>query len=142
MNAKEFLQQIEKLDKLIENKNIEAQQWREMARNTSPILTADKVQSTHNPLKIQDAICKYIDLENEINKDIDNLIDIKKDVLSVIEQLSAKEYDVLHKIYVQFLTYDEAAYFCKQSKSWVTTVHGRALVHVQNILDQRNTEIV
>lgn len=138
MRAKEFLQQVKKLDKLIENKMIEVQQWKEIAENTTANLTGERVQSTHNPHKIADAIGKYIDLEAEIKRDIDDLIAAKKDVISVIEQLNADEYNVTHKIYVQCLTYDETAYICKQSKSWVTTTHGRALKHVQGILDQRN----
>lgn len=142
MKAKEFLQQVKKLNRLIENKMIEVQQWKEIAENTTANLTGERVQSTHNPHRIADAIGKYIDLEAEIKRDIDDLISTKKDVISVIEQLNANEYDVTHKIYVQFLTYDETAYLCKQSKSWVTTVHGRALTHVQRILDQRNAEKV
>ena len=137
MNAKEFLRQVKKLDRLIENKMIEVQQWKEIAENTTATLSGERVQSTHNPHKIADAIGRYIDLESEIKRDIDDLIAAKKDVISVIEQLEADEYDVTHKIYVQFLTYDETAYVCKQSKSWVTTTHGRAVKHVQDILNRR-----
>lgn len=137
MNAKEFLHQVRKLDKLIENKLVEVQQWRAIAKNTATIFTPDKVQSTHNPLKVQDAICKYMDLEAEINRDIDNLIDIKKDVLSVIEQLSAMDYDVLHKIYVQGLTLQDVASIYDRQYGWATTRHGIALKEVQMILDKR-----
>jgi DNA-directed RNA polymerase specialized sigma subunit len=138
MNAKEFLRQIKKLDKLIENKLAEVQRWKEIATNVSPAsMTMDRVQSSSNPQKIADAICRYIDLEREINQDIDKLVDTKKDVISVIEQLNATEYDVLHKIYVQGFTFDEVAIACHRSPSWATTVHGRALKHVQTILDQR-----
>ncbi len=138
MNAKDFLRQIKKLDMLIKNKLIEIQQWKEIANNTTANLTGARVQSSGNPHKIADAIGRYIDLEREINQDIDKLIDIKKDVISVIEQLNPAEYDVLHKIYVQYLTFDEVAIACKRTTSWATTVHGRALKHVQIILDQRS----
>lgn len=137
MNAKEFLRQIKKLDKLIENKLAEVQKWKELATNISPNLSGDRVQSSGNPHKIADAIGRYIDLEREINQDIDQLIEVKKDVIGVIEQLNATEYDVLHKVYVQGFTFDEVAIACKRGRSWATTVHGRALKHVQTILDQR-----
>lgn len=139
MNAKEFLRQIKKLDKLIENKLAEVQQWKELATNISPNMTGEKVKSSGNPHKIADAIGRYIDLEREINQDIDRLVETKKDVISVIEQLNATEYDVIHKIYVQNLTFDEVAYACRHSRSWATTIHGRALKHVQTILDRRKT---
>ena len=140
MNAKEFLRQIKKLDKLIENKMAEVQKWKEIASNTSKHVTGERVQSSGNPQRIADAICRYIDLEREINQDIDRLIEAKKDVISVIEQLNATEYNVLHKVYVQGFTYDEVAIACKRGRSWATTVHGRALQHVQIILDQREEE--
>lgn len=137
MNAKDFLRQIKKLDKMIENKLAEVQQWKEIATNISANFTGERVQSSGNPQKISDAIGRYIDLEREINQDIDKLVNAKKDVISVIEQLNATEYDVLHKVYVQYLTFDEIAFACKHSRSWVTTIHGRGLKHVQGILDMR-----
>ena len=137
MNAKEFLRQIKKLDKLIENKLIEIQRWKDIANNTTANLSGERVQSSGNPHKIADAIGRYIDLEREINQDIDNLVDTKKEVISVIEQLDVTEYDVLHKIYVQYLTLDDVADAYDMSYSWATTIHGRALKHVQNILNRR-----
>ncbi len=135
MKAKEFLRQIKKLDKIIQNKMIEAQQWRDLAVSTTSVLSPDKVQSTSNPQKMADYVARYVDLESEITQDIDRLIETKRDVIRLIEQLNATEYDVLHKFYVQYLTFDEIAYACNRSSSWATTVHGRALKHVQQLLD-------
>ena len=137
MNAKEFLRQIKKLDRLIENKLIEIQRWKDIANNTTATLSGERVQSSGNPQKIADAIGRYIDLEREINQDIDKLVDAKKDVIGVIEQLNATEYDVMHKIYVQYLTLEDVADAYDRTYSWVTTIHGRALKHVQNILNKR-----
>lgn len=137
MNAKEFLRQIKKLDRLIENKLIEIQRWKDIANNTTANLTGERVQSSGNPQKIADAIGRYIDLEREINQDIDNLVDTKKDVIGVIEQLNATEYDIIHKIYVQHLTLEDVADAYDRTYSWATTIHGRALKHVQNILNKR-----
>jgi DNA-directed RNA polymerase specialized sigma24 family protein len=132
-----FLQQIQKLDKLIENKMVEVRQLKELATSTAGDLTGDKVQSTPNPHRIAETIAKYVDLEKEINEDIDRLIDARRDIISVIEQLNAVEYDVLHKLYVQNFTFQDVATAYDMSYSWATTVHGRALKHVRKILDER-----
>ena len=137
MKAKEFLQQVKKLNKMIENKQIEVEQWKEIANNTTANMTGERVQSSGNPQKIADAIGRYIDLEKEINQCIDNLIDTKKDVISVIEQLNATEYDILHKVYIQDIPLYDIAIIYDRTYSWATTVHGRALKHVQTILDNR-----
>lgn len=137
MDAKEFLLQIKKLDKLIENKLAEAEQWRAIANSTTTNMSAEKVASSPNPHRTADAICKYMDLEEETRRCVDDLIAAKKNVLSVIEQLNATEYDVLHKLYVQGYTLQDVASLYDHAYTWVTTVHGRALKSVQKILDQK-----
>ena len=140
MRAKDFLLQIKKIDKLIHNKLKEQQLLREQATGTAVNLTPDKVQSSGNPHRMGDIIVKYVDMENEINEQIDRLYEIKKDVISVIEQLEVTEYDVLHQIYVQGKSYDEVAYDCERTRSWATTIHGKALKNVQDILNKREYE--
>ena len=137
MNAKDFLLQVKKLDKLIENKLAEVQRWKEIANNTTVNMSGERVQSSGNHDTVENAICTYLDLEKEINQRIDELIDKKKEILDVIEQLNATEYDILHKIYVQDFTLQEVASLYDRRYEWATTMQGRALKHVQNILDER-----
>lgn len=137
MRAKDFLGQLKKLDAMITNKLIEKEQWQVIASGSTAQTGGERVQSSGNLHKMEDAICRYIDMEAEINECIDRLIDTKRDVLRVIEQLNATEYDVLHKIYVQYITFDDVADAYDKTYSWATTVHGRALKNVQRILDSR-----
>lgn len=137
MTAKEFLQQIRKLDKLIENKIAESLQWREIANNTTVNMSGEKVQSSGNHDTVANAICTYLDLEVEIQKRIDELVAARQDVISVIEQLNVAEYDLLHKFYVQDFTLQEIASMYDMSYNWATTTHGRALKQVQTILNKR-----
>lgn len=137
MRAKDYLRQLQKLDKLIENKLAEKEQWKAMATSTTQQLSADRVQTSGNPQKMADAICKIIEIEAEINAFVDRLIDTKRDVISTVERLNPTEYDLLHKVYVQYFTFDDVAIKMNKSYSWVTTVHGRALKNVQRMLDER-----
>lgn len=137
MKAKEYLRQLKMLDRLIENKLAEKEQWKAMATSTTQQLTADRVQTSGNPQKMADAVCKIIEIEAEIDAFVDKLIDTKRDVISTLERLNPTEYDLLHKVYVQFFTFEEVADKKGKSYSWVTTVHGRALKNVQRILDGR-----
>lgn len=137
MEAKAFLKQLKKLDKLIENKLIERVQWQSIATCTSAQIHGERVQTSENQHKMADAIDRYIDIEKEIDECIDQLIDTKKDVISVIEQLNASEYDLLHKVYVQFFTLQEVADLYEKSISWAKTIHKRGLKNVQRILDKQ-----
>ena len=150
MKADDFLKQLKKLDRMIENKLIEKEQWKSIATGTTSssqsvkingvLHNMERVQSSGSQQKMADAIDRYIDIEKEIDEVIDQLIDTKKDVISVIEQLNAIEYDVLHKVYVQFITLQEVADKYEKSYNWAKTVHGRARKKVQRILDARQTE--
>lgn len=150
MKAKEFLQQLVKLDMMIENKLIEREQWKSIALGTTSssadviidgvAYKMDRVQSSGNPQKMADAVARYVDIEAEIDTVVDELINTKKDIIAVIERLVPIEYDILHKVYVQRLELDEVADICQKTYSWATTVHGRALKNVQRILDERSKE--
>ncbi len=142
MKAKCFLRQIEKLDRMIKNKVVEQEQWRSIAMGTTAPMGGERVQSSGSKQKMADAVERFVEIEKEINKSIDILVDTKNDVISVIEQLKTIEYDILHKLYVQYMSLYDVADIYDKSYSWVTTIHGRALKNVQRILDQREKEEV
>lgn len=137
MRAKDFLGQIEKLDLMVENKLIEVDKWRSIAKGITSPSIGDKVQTSPNQSRMADAVAKIVELEAEVNNCIDRLIDTTKDVIAVIEQLNPIEYDVLHKRYIQNQPFKEISVSRGKSDSWATTIHGRALKNVQRILDER-----
>lgn len=138
MRAKEYLQQIEKLDALIKNKLIEKQQWMDVALGITPQMSSERVQSTGNQQKMASAIEKMVDIERELDECVDKLIDTRKEVLAVLEQLDKEEYDFLHLVYVQHYKLKDVANRKNYSYSWATTFHGNALKSVQKILDEKN----
>lgn len=135
--AKGFLLQLKKLDKLIENKLIEREQWKSIALGTTSHSDGERVQSSGSQQKMADAIGRYIDIESEIDRCIDRLVATKQDVINVIEQLNTTEYDLLHKVYVQYLTLEEFADMNEKTYRWAASVHGRALQNVQRMLNER-----
>lgn len=137
MDAKEFLGQVKKLDKLIENKSIERQQWKSLATSTTAQMGGERVQSSGNQQKMANAVHNYVDIEREIYKCIDDFIDAKQGVVSVIEQLDAKEYDLLHKVYIQYYTLAEVAMIYERTERAVAYQHRKAIASVQKILDNR-----
>lgn len=137
MHARDYLQQVQKLDKMIENKLVEVEQWKAIATSITSRLSGDRVQSSGNPQKMEDAVLRYIRLDEEITQIIDKLVELKKDVIRTIELLPPAEYDLLHKVYIQGMTMAEYADLCDIPYTNVTTTHGRALKKVQGILDGR-----
>lgn len=135
--AQEYLEQVDKLNAMIENKMAEVQQWRDVALGITTNTEGERVQSSGSQQKMADAINRVIDLQAEINGMIDRMINLKQEIIRTIELLNATEYDVLHKRYIQGMTFDEIGAAKHKSKSWATTVHGRALQNLNVILDER-----
>lgn len=140
MKSKEYLLQIRKLDTLINNKLAEVDHWKSVAFGTGAWSDGERVQSSGNKQKMASAVDRYVDIQAEITADIDKLINLKQEVIRTIETLPEKEYDVLHKFYVQGMTFDEIADFHERSYSWATSVHGRALASLQRVLDERKKD--
>ena len=138
MDAKEYLRQVEKLDLRIKNKLIEQRQWRDIALGITANMDGERVQSSGAKSKMADAIDRCVDMEAEIDSLVDNLIEIKKEVIQTIERLdSAVEYDILHRRYIQGMELQEIADHYGKEYGWATTTHGRALKNVQALLDDK-----
>lgn len=137
MNAKEYLLQVKKIDLLLHNKMVEKKQWEDIAISSTSKLGGDKVQASGSQSKMADAIINTIDIQREIENTIKQLYQTKTEIISVIEQLPAIEYDLLHLHYIQYLPLDEIAIQKDRSYTWATSTHGRALVLVQEILDKK-----
>lgn len=135
MNAKRFLKQVEKLDTTAKNKLIERQQWADLAQSITAQMDSERVQSSGSQQKMADALNMCLDMVAEIVQTIAQLADQKRKVTSTIEQLNATEYDVLHKVYVQYMTIAEVAVDKGMSKSWAKNVHNSAIDNLQKILD-------
>lgn len=108
MTPKEYLEQIKKLDCLIENKLSEKQSVYDMVTNVTATMTG----MPHAPGvsdKIGNGVSKLIDLEHEIDELIDKYVDKKREVQNIIVQLPANQYHVLYKHYFEYKTHEQIA---------------------------------
>lgn len=126
---------------MIDNKLIELEQWKAIATGTTAASDGDRVQASGSQQKMADAVNRYVDIQNEVNAQIDRLVEIKKEVISTIEQLPALEYDLLHKVYIQFMSLEDVAVVYNKHTKWAARLHGSALQKVQQIIDERNEKV-
>lgn len=137
--AQKYLEQVERLETIIENKLTEKQRWKEIALGITANMDGERVQSSGTKNKMANAVSKCVDIEAEIDSYVDSLINAKKDVTQTIEGLdNINEYKVLHMRYIQFIPLADIADHFGKEYSWATTTHGRALKSVQRILNAKN----
>ena len=136
--AQIWLEEIFRLDAMIENKQAEIRDWTDIAMGITSNMDGERVQSSGNQQKMANAIERIVDLKREANEKIDELVDYKQHVIKTIEKLKPIEYDVLHKRYIQGMQFEEIGAVRRKSKSWATTWHGIALKSLNRILEENS----
>lgn len=137
-DAQAFLARVEMIDALVENKLIEQRQWKDLALSITANMGGERVQSSSTTTsKMEDAVIKCIMIEEEIAAAVEKLISEKKNAVRIMEALhSPTEYRILHMRYIQYISLADIADRLNREYTWVTTVHGRAVKHVQNLLNK------
>ena len=101
MSPKEYLSQAMYIDQRIDSKLQQVATLRESAAKVTATLTDMPRSASPNPQAMENTIVKIIDLENEFNRDIDRLVDLKADVKRVISRLSSPDQKlVLEPLYL------------------------------------------
>lgn len=137
MDAKKYLQQVRKLNVLIEQKRKQVKNLKEFAESITVPMDKERVSSSPTSLdKIGEIVAKIIDLENEINCDIDKYIELKKEVIGVIDSVEdARLMNLLYERYLNFKTWDNIAAGMGITYQWVHILHKIALKNVQKLVD-------
>lgn len=137
VNAYKFLNELRKIDAMIKHKEIEIEQLKCIATNSTFCSEGERVQSSGSLQRMEDAIVEFVNIAAEVEEEKVRLIQKKRDIISVIERLPVKQYEFMHKKYVQFFTLSEIADMEMKSYSWAKNVHRKGLSNVQKILDER-----
>ena len=133
-----YLERYERAATVIPNKLIEIEQWHDIATSITAVMNSESVSSSGSKQKMADAVNRCLDIVYDLERQVDELDAIKRDVVHTIEQVrSTREYNLLHKKYIQFMSLQDIADEFDRDYTWVTTTHGRALRSVQRILDLR-----
>lgn len=129
---KEELREIIYLDDLINSKlrqieNLRASRFSIGSMSFKP----DKVQKTDFRNHQEELIVKLFDLEDEIKKDIDRLVDMKTVARISIDKLNGPYRLVMSMRYLECMKWKEIAYRLNYSLQAVYKIHGQALKMVE-----------
>lgn len=110
MTPKEYLKQARCLDVRINNKLEQLESLNALAQKATSALNGMPRQLGRPNSGMADIIAKIVDLQEEIDKDIDMLIDLKRDILTAVNAVERLEYRlVLESRYLHFRTWQEIA---------------------------------
>lgn len=110
MTAKEYLGQAYRLDQRINSKLEQVLSLRDLTTKATATMSDMPGGGSRNVYKMQDIIEKIVDLENEINADIDKLVDLKREMATIIKAVENPEYQTLLELrYLCFKTWEQIA---------------------------------
>ena len=128
MDTKQYLNQISRLDRMIQNKLAEISQLRELAMSVSAVKNEERVQNTPNFDKIGTAYCKIEEMEEKLDKLIDEFVNKKNLIISQIDKIENETYyEILFARYIEKKTFEKIADEMTYSWRQVIRLHGRAL---------------
>ena len=129
MRAKEYLRQIRIADKKINNLIHEVDMLRDSISHPKPInYDKDPVQGGSRNDSMAASIAKYVDMEQEINRQTDGLIDLRHKIIGEINQLNDPAHiELLFKRYVEYKTWEQIAVEMDYTIRWIYSLHSSAL---------------
>lgn len=100
----------------------------------------DQVQSSSRKDRMADLATRVADLELEIMGLRTDALNLLREVERIISQVDNKEYrQILHRKYIETNTWERIAVEMNYTYRWITRLHGRALMAVQEILDSQKS---
>lgn len=137
MRAKEYLQQLKRLDTVINQKKMELRDLRIMAQGLSSIdYSKDRVQtSSAGDAQFVKILNNIVDLDEEINFEINRFIEKKHEIINkIISMENAKYIEILYKRYVELKHLEAIAVEMNYTYQYTRELHGYALQEFEKTL--------
>lgn len=134
MRAKEYLQQLRRLDTVIDQKIKELDDLKVKSTCIGGIdYSKERVQSSPSgDAPFVKPVLRMIELEQEINAEIDRFVDEKHEIINQIQALqNPKHIDILYKHYVEFKRLEIVAVEMNFTYQYIVELHGTALKEFQ-----------
>lgn len=137
MTAKQYLQQLRKIDVRIQQMMSEKEFLEAQLTNTTMAPREIQVIASLPQDPMADRVIQLVNLEKELNSRIDKLIDLRAEIVNLIQQLDSPiQMQVIYKRYVEFKKWDDIEKETNYSFQHLKRIHIRAL----RSLDQKMSQ--
>ena len=138
MTATEYLGQAYRLDQRINSKLQQVESLRSLTRKVTASYDGETVFHTRNVTSLEDTIFRLMEAEEELNRQIDELVVLKMDISRMINRVRNESLRlILEKRYLCFLHWDQIAAEMHYSRRWVLKRHARAVEVVDKLMTER-----
>lgn len=140
MTAKEYLGRLRSLELRLLSSANEIENLTNIATHITSAINSDGIHTTGTTSdKLGDCVAKIVDLQHEIDADMRNLEEVRKEIIDSLDNVSnGKHRELLRMRYVSHMTFEEIAVAMDMSWRWIIKLHGRALQE----FSEKNREIL
>ena len=141
MTAREYLGQIRHIDQQIQNKLDQIQDLRALTRRLTVSMEQEPVTHTRNVNFLADAVMRVWEAEQELDRVIDRLVDLKAEAGRLIEQVPDMDCRlILEGKYINLQSFQSIADALRMSRQHVHRLHDqKALPMVEDLLQKAYT---
>ena len=130
--AKKYLSQAFGLNQRIESKLGQIEELHDLATKATVTYSDMPKNPNRGHSRMEDCICKIIDLESEINQDMIQLVELKKDIIGRIKAMESTELQtVLELRYLSYMRWEEIAIELGYGIDNVFRLHRNALDEIK-----------
>ena len=138
MTAKEYLSRAYRIDQRINAKLMRISELRALAQKCTVAYGGERVSRTRNVASLEDSVMKIMEAEKELDVQIDLLVDTKKEIESVIEQVPDADCRLLLEMrYLAMESWTEIACQMNTYRMRVYRLHDKSLELVAEVLQQK-----
>ncbi len=128
MMKKEYLAQAYRLDQRINSKLAQVTALNDLATKCTSTLSVMPRNPSRGISTMADAVEKIVDLQTEINRDIDALVDLKRNIVRAIKAVENTEYQTILELrYLCFKTWEQIAVDMGYNVRHVYRIHDEAV---------------
>ena len=133
INVKDYLGQAYRIDQRINSKIEQVSSLHSLATKATSTITDMPGSPNRNLHRMEDVIAKIIDLESEINKDIDQLVELKANIMKLIRGVGNPEYQTLLELrYLCYKPWEQIAVDMGYSINNMFKMHRKALASLED----------
>ena len=134
-----YLGQARFLDMRIKSKIQQIDSLRELATSCTAVFSDMPRNPNHGSSKVERCVLKIIEVQEGLKDDINELVELKKEIMSTIKAVDDVELQtLLEKRYLCFLSWEKIAVEMHYSIQHIYRMHDSALAAVTEILDARS----
>ena len=140
MSAKEYLQQAERIDRLVKSKTDQLARLEALAVSATPRYS-DTGKSAHDDShgsKLENQVIGIVELKDSIRKRANELIKVRKNISETIDRVGSLTHQyILEERYLNYKNWDSLCDITGFSKDYLYKLHREGLRMVESILNNK-----